>query len=108
MVNLTPGVLLALLGLVIYSELVYRKEFKASGGHGLSPVLLKALAERGRITEPDHLKKAGVVGAGMIVLFVTGEHIHLLPAVTALLGTTALLVWIRPDIEGRERPQAAP
>ena len=76
-----------------------KKEFKASGGSGLSPVLLKALAERGRITEPDHLKKAGVVGAGMIVLFVMGEQVHLLPAVTALIGATALLVWIRPDIE---------
>jgi Na+/H+ antiporter NhaD/arsenite permease-like protein len=99
LVNLTPGVLLALLGLIVYSELAYRKEFKASGGSGLSPVLLKALAERGRITEPDHLKKAGVVGAGMIVLFVLGEQIHLVPAVTALIGATALLVWIRPDIE---------
>ena len=99
LVNLTPGVLLAMLGLIVYSELVYRREFRASGGSGLSPVLLKALAERGRITEPDHLKKAGVVGAGMIVLFVMGEQIHLLPAVTALIGATALLVWIRPDIE---------
>ena len=99
LVNLTPGVVLALLGLIIYSELVYRKDFRASGGSGLSPVLLKALAERGRITEPDNLRKAGVVGAGMIVLFVMGEQIHLLPAVTALLGATALLVWIRPNIE---------
>jgi Na+/H+ antiporter NhaD/arsenite permease-like protein len=97
--NLTPGVLLAMLGLIVYSELAYRKEFKASGGSGLSPVLLKALAERGRIAEPGHLKKAGVVGAGMIVLFVLGEQIHLLPAVTALIGATALLIWIRPDIE---------
>jgi Na+/H+ antiporter NhaD/arsenite permease-like protein len=99
LVNLTPGVLLALVGLIIYSELIYRKEFKANSESGLSPVLLKALAERGRITEPDHLKKAGVVGAGMIVLFVMGEQIHLLPGVTALIGATALLVWIRPDIE---------
>jgi Na+/H+ antiporter NhaD/arsenite permease-like protein len=99
LVKLTPGVLLALLGLIIYCELVYRKELKVAGGGSLSPVLLKALAERGRITEPDHLRKAGVVGAGMIVLFVTGEQIHLLPAVTALIGATALLVWIRPDIE---------
>jgi Na+/H+ antiporter NhaD/arsenite permease-like protein len=35
----------------------------------------------------------------MIILFVFGEQIHLLPAVTALIGATALLVWIRPDIE---------
>ncbi|MGD9144944.1 MAG: SLC13 family permease [Anaerolineae bacterium] len=99
LVNLTPGVLLALLGLILYCELIYRKELRATGGRGLSPVLLKALAERGQITEPDHLKKAGVVGAGMIVLFLTGEQFHLLPAVTALIGATALLVWIRPDIE---------
>jgi Na+/H+ antiporter NhaD/arsenite permease-like protein len=99
LLNLTPGVLLALVGLIIYCELIYRKEFKANSGSGLSPVLLKALAERGRITEPDHLKKAGVVGAVMIVFFVIGEQLHLLPAVTALVGATALLVWIRPDIE---------
>jgi Na+/H+ antiporter NhaD/arsenite permease-like protein len=99
LVNLTPGVLLALLGLILYSELAYRRELKAAGGGRLSPVMLEALAERGRITEPDHLKKAGVVGVGMIALFVAGEQIHLLPAVTALIGATALLVWIRPDIE---------
>jgi Na+/H+ antiporter NhaD/arsenite permease-like protein len=99
LVNLTPGVLLALLGLIVYSELAYRKDLKASGASGLSPLLLEALAERGRITEPDHLKKAGVVGVGMVALFVVGEQIHLLPSVTALIGATALLVWIRPDIE---------
>jgi Na+/H+ antiporter NhaD/arsenite permease-like protein len=99
LVNLTPGVVLAMLGLIIYTELAYRKDLKAASTGGLSPVLLKALAVRGRITEPDHLKKAGVVGVGMIALFVIGEQIHLLPAVTALIGATALLVWIRPDIE---------
>jgi Na+/H+ antiporter NhaD/arsenite permease-like protein len=99
LVNLTPGVMLAMLGLIIYCELIYRKEFKAAGGGGLSPVLLKALEKRGRITEPGNLKKAGLVGAGMLVLFVIGEQIHLLPAVTALMGATVLLLWIRPDVE---------
>jgi Na+/H+ antiporter NhaD/arsenite permease-like protein len=97
--ELTPGVLLAVIGLIIYSELSYRRELKAAGGGGVSPLLLEKLAERAQITEPDHLKKAGVIGAGMIVLFVLGEQIHLVPAVTALLGATALLVWIRPNIE---------
>jgi Na+/H+ antiporter NhaD/arsenite permease-like protein len=96
--NLTPGVLLAMLGLVIYSELVYRRELHSAGG-GISGVLLDKLAERAHISQPDHLKKAGVVGAGMLALFVLGEHVGLLPAVTALMGATALLVWIRPDIE---------
>jgi Na+/H+ antiporter NhaD/arsenite permease-like protein len=97
--NLTPGVLLALVGLILYSELSYRRELRSSTEGGVSPLLMQKLAERARITEPVHLRKAGVVGAAMIVLFVLGEQIHLLPAVTALMGATALLVWIRPDID---------
>jgi Na+/H+ antiporter NhaD/arsenite permease-like protein len=96
--NLTPGVLLALVGLIIYAELSYRHELRAAKG-SVSADLLQRLADRARIAEPDHLLKAGVVGTGMIVLFVFGEQLHLLPAVTALMGATALLVWIRPDIE---------
>jgi Na+/H+ antiporter NhaD/arsenite permease-like protein len=97
--NLTPGVLLALAGLIVYSELTYRHELKASGAGGISEILLANLAERAHITEPGHLKKAGWVGLGMGLLFIFGEHVHLLPSVTALMGATALLVWIKPDIE---------
>jgi Na+/H+ antiporter NhaD/arsenite permease-like protein len=97
--NLTPGVLLALVGLIIYSELIYRRQLWSTENGGMSPTLMKRLAERGRITEPEHLRKAAWVGGGMLVLFVIGEQVHLLPAVTALMGATALLVWIRPDIE---------
>lgn len=35
----------------------------------------------------------------MLILFIFGEKVHLLPSVTALMGATALLVWIRPNIE---------
>ena len=62
-------------------------------------MLLEHLTERGRITQPEHLKKAGWVGLGMLLLFIFGEKIHLLPAVTALVGATTLMVWIEPDIE---------
>jgi Na+/H+ antiporter NhaD/arsenite permease-like protein len=97
--NLTPGVLLALLGLILYTEYIYRRDLHPEQEEGVSNLLLDKLAERARITEPVHLKKAGVVGACMLVLFITGEHFQLLPAVTALMGATALLVWIRPNIE---------
>jgi Na+/H+ antiporter NhaD/arsenite permease-like protein len=95
--NLTPGVLLAFIGLVSYTWFTYRKELNKA--HGASTVLLKKLEESGQITEPEHLKKAGWVGLGMILLFIFGERIHLLPAVTALMGATVLMVWIRPNIE---------
>jgi len=35
----------------------------------------------------------------MLLLFMFGEQVHLLPAVTALMGATALMVWIRPNID---------
>jgi Na+/H+ antiporter NhaD/arsenite permease-like protein len=97
--NLTPGVLMALIGLILYNGFIYRRSLLTNGAGGISPLLLGRLEERSRIAEPGHLKKAAWVGAAMLVLFVLGEQIHLLPAVTALMGATALLVWIRPDIE---------
>lgn len=97
LVNLTPGVLIAFLGLVIYSAYIYRQDLRDA--QEPSEMLMERLAERGKIEDTENLKKAGVVFGGMIVLFVLGEQFHLLPAVTALMGATALLVWIRPDIE---------
>jgi Na+/H+ antiporter NhaD/arsenite permease-like protein len=97
LLNLTPGVLLAFVGLVVYSWLTYRKEL--SSAHEPSEVLVERLAERGQIRESGNLQKAGVVFAGMLVLFITGERFHMLPSVTAIMGATALMIWIRPDIE---------
>ena len=97
--NLTPGVLLALAGLALYCLYIYRHDLRSSGDGSVSSLLLDKLAERAAITEPDHLKKVGVVGGFMLILFIMGEAIHLIPAVTALIGATLLLVWIRPDIE---------
>ncbi|MES0338865.1 MAG: SLC13 family permease [Anaerolineales bacterium] len=96
LVNLTPGVLMAFAGLLVYCFLVFRRELAVA--HDASPLLMEKLAERGQITEPEQLKKAAVVFAGMLVLFVIGEHYHMLPAVTALMGATVLLIWIKPDI----------
>ncbi len=96
LVNLTPGVLMAFVGLLAYCFLVYRRELAVA--HDASPLLMEKLAERGQITEPEQLRKAAVVFAGMLVLFVIGEHYHMLPAVTALMGATVLLIWIKPDI----------
>jgi len=95
--NLTPGVFMAFLGLIIYSWLTYRKELTEEKPG--SPLLLEKLEERGKITNPENLKKAGWIGAGMMLLFIFGEKVHLLPSVTALIGASALLIWVRPDIE---------
>jgi len=97
LVNLTPGVLVSFIGLVIYSWFIYRGDLsKARAG---SDVLLQKLEERGKISNPQNLKKAGVVGGLMLLLFIFGERFHLLPSITALLGASMLMVWIRPDVE---------
>ncbi len=95
--NLTPGVIVAFIGLIIYSLLLYKKDFAKA--KAASPELLAMLAERGKITKPEHLKKAGIIGAGMLLMFIFGEKLHLVPAVTALVSSTALMIWIKPDIE---------
>jgi len=97
LVNLTPGVLMAFAGLLVYCFLVYRRELVVA--HDASPLLMDKLAERGQITEREQLRKAAIVFAGMLILFVIGEQFHMLPAVTALMGATVLLIWIKPDIE---------
>lgn len=97
LINQTPGVVLALIGLAIYCYLVYRKELQSSGE--ISPRLLESLEARAQIEQPENLRKAGWVGLGMVVLFVFGEQVHLVPAVTALMGATALILWIRPNVE---------
>jgi Na+/H+ antiporter NhaD/arsenite permease-like protein len=98
LINLTPGVVAALVVLTIYVILRYRKTYTAEGTQ-LSEAMRQRLRESGRITEPGKLRKAGIVFGFMLVLFVVGDRIHLVPAVTAIMGAVAMLVWVSPDIE---------
>jgi Na+/H+ antiporter NhaD/arsenite permease-like protein len=95
--HLTPGVLVAQAVLIGFVLLRYRKQFFK--GHGVSPALMEMLKESGRITQPDKLKKAGIVFGITILFFIIGESIHLVPAVTALIGAVAMLLWVSPDVE---------
>ncbi|MCK5635552.1 MAG: anion permease, partial [Anaerolineales bacterium] len=96
--NLTPGVFLSLVGLFAYCLYVFRDDL-AVETTDISPVLLEKLEENARITEQANLRKAGWVGLVMLMLFIVGERFHLMPAVTAMMGATALLLWIRPNVD---------
>ncbi len=98
LVNLTPGVLMALVALTIFIVLRYRKEY-AAAGERLSEAMRERLRESGKITAPVKLRKAGIIFVFMLVLFIIGDSIHLVPAVTALLGAVAMLLWVTSDIE---------
>jgi Na+/H+ antiporter NhaD/arsenite permease-like protein len=96
--KLTPGVLMAQVALTVYVLLRYRSQFLVRGG-GLSEALLARLRESGRITQPGKLRRSGAVFIVMLLFFVLGERIHLVPAVTAILGAVAMLLWVAPDVE---------
>jgi Na+/H+ antiporter NhaD/arsenite permease-like protein len=96
--KLTPGVLVAQVALTVYVLIRYRSQFLVRGG-GLSEALLARLRESGRITQPGKLRRSGAVFIVMLLFFVLGERIHLVPAVTAILGAVAMLLWVAPDVE---------
>jgi len=98
LLNLTPGVLLAQIALTVYVLVIYRKEYASVSGRP-SPALLEHLREHARITEPVKLRRAGAVFIGMLLLFTIGERIHLVPAVTAILGSVTMLMAVESDIE---------
>jgi Na+/H+ antiporter NhaD/arsenite permease-like protein len=98
LVNLTPGVVVALVALTVYVILRYRKTYRAASGQ-LSEAMRERLRESGRITQPEKLRKAGLIFAAMLVLFIIGDAIGLVPAVTAMMGAVAMLIWVAPDVE---------
>ncbi len=98
LINLTPGVVMALVVLAGYIILRYRKTHSEAGNQ-LSEAMRERLRDAGRITDPGRLRKASIIFAVMLVLFVVGDQIHLVPAVTAIMGAVAMLLWVAPDIE---------
>jgi Na+/H+ antiporter NhaD/arsenite permease-like protein len=98
LINLTPGVILAQVALTIYVLLIYRRQYREASS-GLSPAMLERLRENGRITQPRTLAKAGGIFALTLLLFVVGEQIHLVPAVTAILGAVFMLLVVGTDVQ---------
>lgn len=96
--DLAPGVILAQVGLILLSLVWYRKEYRKQTEE--PPAMLHArLEERARIEDPRKLRKAGIVFAGLLLLFIFGERIHLTPAVSAMIGAVTMLIWVHPDID---------
>jgi Na+/H+ antiporter NhaD/arsenite permease-like protein len=97
-INLTPGVIAALVALTAYILLRYRKQLRGQRS-GLSDTLLERLRKSARIEHLYKLRVSGLIFFIMLIAFVFGESIHLVPAVTALLGAVAMLLWVAPDVE---------
>jgi Na+/H+ antiporter NhaD/arsenite permease-like protein len=98
LINQTLGVLLASVVMIAYVLFYYRKDIRKHVG-GISQALYERLQKNAEIKDPRALQRSGVVFAGMLVFFAIGESLHLVPAVTALVGATILLLWVEPDVE---------
>ena len=97
LVNMLPIALLGMVILVLMIPGMYRSEFKRARGHS-SESLLARLEEGARITDPDLLRKSLIIFSITLILFFLEDLFHMPPAVVAILGSTALLLWSRPTM----------
>jgi Na+/H+ antiporter NhaD/arsenite permease-like protein len=98
LVNMAPIAILCMIPLMIIVSLLYRREF-AGAKAKFSPTLIAQLEEDARITDVALLRKAGLVGLLMMILFLTGDIFGgIPPSVIALSGAAILIAWVRPDM----------
>ena len=90
--------LLAQVVLTLYVLFIFRREYAAKEGTD-SEILLNRLKENAQITNPDVLRKAGAVFIGTMILFILGESLHMVPAVTAMIGAAGTLLVVRADTD---------
>ncbi|MCP4427138.1 MAG: ArsB/NhaD family transporter [Chloroflexi bacterium] len=95
--NQTVGVVIALAVMGGYVLFHYRRDLFKEGS-GISSALYARLEENARIEDTAVLWKSGLVFILTLVGFVLGERYHVVPAVPAIIGATALLIWLKPDI----------
>ena len=95
--NMLPMAFLGMVILLGMTRWLYRKEFDHH--HKPSSDVLEAQLEvGGRITDPAVLRKSLILFGITLVLFFVEDLFHMPPAVVAILGSTALLLWVRPDV----------
>jgi Na+/H+ antiporter NhaD/arsenite permease-like protein len=56
------------------------------------------LEKNARIEHPNALRKSAIIFGLILIGFIIGERFHVAPAVPALIGATALLIWLKPDV----------
>jgi Na+/H+ antiporter NhaD/arsenite permease-like protein len=95
--NQTVGIVIALVGMASFVLFFYRSEWSKRSG-GISPKLYNVLKENARIADRTSLWKAGLVFILVLVGFIVGEKYDINVAVTAIVGATVLLIWLKPDI----------
>jgi len=98
LVNMAPIAILCMIPFLMMISWLYRREF-AAAKEQFSPALVARLEADARITDAPLLRKAGLVGLLMMILFFTGDLFGgMPPSVVALSGAAILVAWVRPDV----------
>jgi Na+/H+ antiporter NhaD/arsenite permease-like protein len=97
LINMLPISVIGTLVLLVMIRWIYRGEFVREGRTASMP-LLEQLKADAQITDPVLLRKSLVVFGLTMVLFFIEDLFGMPPAVVAFLGSSALLLWVRPNI----------
>jgi len=95
--NMLPIALMSMLILVPMTRWLYKEEFDRESKPPSAALIAKLEADA-RITDPALLRKSLLLFGATLVLFFTADLFRMPPAVVAILGATALLLWVRPDV----------
>jgi Na+/H+ antiporter NhaD/arsenite permease-like protein len=97
LVNMFPIALMSMVILLWMTRWLYRGEFGRESKPP-STALIAQLEDGARITDPILLRKSLLILSATLILFFTADLFHMPPAVVAILGSTALLLWVRPNV----------
>jgi Na+/H+ antiporter NhaD/arsenite permease-like protein len=95
--NMLPIAVMGMLLLLGMTRWLFRSEFDREG-QTASDTLMAQLEAGARITDPVLLHKSLVLFGITLVLFFIEDLFHMPPAVVAIVGSTALLLWVQPDV----------
>jgi Na+/H+ antiporter NhaD/arsenite permease-like protein len=98
LIHMGPVAVISALVLIAVVYWIYRRDYRAART-APSHALLARLRQDARITDPLTLKRSLLVTGVMLALFFMGELFQMPPSVVGFIGATALLVWVRPDVE---------
>jgi Na+/H+ antiporter NhaD/arsenite permease-like protein len=95
--NMLPISLMGMLILLGMTRWLYREEFSREAKQP-SAALIAQLESEARITDRVLLSKSLVLFAATLVMFFVADQFQMPPAVVAIVGASALLLWVQPDI----------
>jgi Na+/H+ antiporter NhaD/arsenite permease-like protein len=95
--NMVPIALMSMILLLGMTRWLYGKEFGRQSKPPSSALTAQLQADA-RVTDPILLRKSLLLFGITLVLFFVEDLFHMPPAVVAILGSTALLLWVRPNV----------